>query len=150
MFRHILDSNRWQQHREPSRGSRGGDGKRDGAKLTAIHVSRERPYAHLHSDLAELERLEHIHITEWDAMQAIGQNLVAAAAVHARSLGAEDVETQVLQGHAAGVISDFAKQHEVDLIIMGSRGLSDLPGLLLGSVSHRVLHLVDVPVMMVR
>jgi len=123
---------------------------RDGAKLTILHVSRDRPYARLHADLAELEKLEHIHVSEWEAMRAIGENLVGADAVRARSAGVKEVATEVRQGHPAGVIKDFVKANDIDLIVMGSRGLSDLPGLLLGSVSHRVLHLVEVPVMMVR
>jgi nucleotide-binding universal stress UspA family protein len=43
-----------------------------------------------------------------------------------------------------------AKQLEVGLIALGSRGLSDLSGLFRGSVSHRVIALSDCPVLVVR
>jgi nucleotide-binding universal stress UspA family protein len=55
-----------------------------------------------------------------------------------------------IYGHAAGEIIDDAKEHDVDVIIMGSRGRGDLAGLLLGSTAHKVIHLADRPVLVVR
>lgn len=42
---------------------------------------------------------------------------------------------------------ETAADNSIDLIVMGSRGLSDLKGLLLGSVTHKVIQLADVPVL---
>jgi nucleotide-binding universal stress UspA family protein len=39
---------------------------------------------------------------------------------------------------------------DADLIIMGSRGLSDFEALLLGSVAHKVVHYAHCPVLIVR
>ena len=55
-----------------------------------------------------------------------------------------------LFGHTAADIVQDAKEHEVDVIVMGSRGLTDLAGLVLGSTAHKVIHLADRPVMVVR
>jgi nucleotide-binding universal stress UspA family protein len=38
----------------------------------------------------------------------------------------------------------------VGVIVMGSRGRSDLTGLVLGSTAHKVIHLTDRPVLVVR
>jgi nucleotide-binding universal stress UspA family protein len=53
-------------------------------------------------------------------------------------------------GQAAAEIVELAKQHDVGVIVMGSRGRSDLKGLILGSTAHKVIHLTDRPVLVVR
>jgi nucleotide-binding universal stress UspA family protein len=55
-----------------------------------------------------------------------------------------------LYGHAAREIVEDAKALDVGAIIMGSRGRSDLVGLVLGSTAHKVIHLADRPVLIVR
>jgi nucleotide-binding universal stress UspA family protein len=53
-------------------------------------------------------------------------------------------------GRAARDIVDEAETWGADLIAMGSRGLSDFAGLLLGSVAHKVIHHAGCPVLVVR
>lgn len=50
---------------------------------------------------------------------------------------------------AAGIVR-AAQEYKADLIIMGSRGLGQIGGLVLGSVSERVLHAARRPVLIVR
>lgn len=57
---------------------------------------------------------------------------------------------RVLEGKAEVAIVDAADYERCDLIIMGSRGHSELEGPLPGSVTHRVLQLASCPVMVVR
>jgi|WetSurMetagenome_2_1015567.scaffolds.fasta_scaffold168454_2 nucleotide-binding universal stress UspA family protein len=58
-----------------------------------------------------------------------------------------DVRVEV--GAVAEVILDEAADLQVDLVVMGKRGMGELKGLLLGSVSDRVAHHLAVPVMLV-
>ena len=53
-------------------------------------------------------------------------------------------------GYAAREIVSYAKQVDADVIVMGSRGRGDMAGLLLGSTAHKVIHLSDRPVLVVR
>jgi nucleotide-binding universal stress UspA family protein len=53
-------------------------------------------------------------------------------------------------GHAAREIMQDASEHDVGVIVMGSRGRSDLAGLVLGSTAHKVIHLSDRPVLVIR
>jgi nucleotide-binding universal stress UspA family protein len=53
-------------------------------------------------------------------------------------------------GYAAReIISEADRQHS-GVIVMGSRGRGDLAGLLVGSTTHKVIHLADRPVLVVR
>jgi nucleotide-binding universal stress UspA family protein len=53
-------------------------------------------------------------------------------------------------GYAAREIVEEAKNLDIGVIIMGSRGRGDLAGLVLGSTAHKVIHLADRPVLVVR
>ena len=55
-----------------------------------------------------------------------------------------------IAGRAAQEIMDVAASEDAGLIVMGSRGMSDWQGLLVGSVAHKVVHLSSVPVLIVR
>jgi nucleotide-binding universal stress UspA family protein len=57
---------------------------------------------------------------------------------------------RIMEGHANDVIVDVAKIEKCDLIVMGSRGRTDLEGLLLGSNTHRVLKTAPCPVLVMR
>ena len=53
-------------------------------------------------------------------------------------------------GYAAREIVNDAVEVNADVIVMGSRGRGDIAGLLLGSTAHKVIHLSDRPVLVVR
>jgi nucleotide-binding universal stress UspA family protein len=55
-----------------------------------------------------------------------------------------------IYGQAAREIVADARLHNAGVIVMGSRGRSDLSGLFLGSTAHKVIHLTDRPVLVVR
>ena len=82
---------------------------------------------------------------EASAAVAAAVDKLTAAGVKAHG----DVGT-TLFGYAARNIIDDAKEHDVDVIVMGSRGRGDLAGLILGSTAHKVIHLADRPVLVVR
>ncbi|HUF59838.1 MAG TPA: universal stress protein [Actinomycetota bacterium] len=66
-----------------------------------------------------------------------------------RGLNARGEVVRVLEGHMARGIVESAASADADVILMGARGRSDFGGLFLGSVTHRVLHLVEKPVIVV-
>ncbi|MCP4330516.1 MAG: universal stress protein [Alphaproteobacteria bacterium] len=84
------------------------------------------------------------------ASEQVGEHLTKACARLAREKGAKTVETVVAEGDPAKCILETAKKEGADLIVLGSRGLGDLKGLLLGSVSHKVSHLADCTCITVR
>ncbi|MFI5313654.1 MAG: universal stress protein [Candidatus Dormibacteria bacterium] len=58
-------------------------------------------------------------------------------------------QTVTVEGHAATAILQQATDGGHDLIVVGSRGHGDAASILLGSVSHNVLHHSRVPVLIV-
>ena len=76
-------------------------------------------------------------------LEEIGGSMIEAARLIAIAHGCKNIETQIEAGSPARHILDSAKKHNADLIVMGSRGLTDIAGLLLGSVSHNVTHLAE-------
>jgi len=63
---------------------------------------------------------------------------------------AHGVVRDTLYGHAAREIVSEAAERGADVIVMGSRGRGDLAGLVLGSTAHKVIHLADRQVLVVR
>jgi nucleotide-binding universal stress UspA family protein len=53
-------------------------------------------------------------------------------------------------GSPASAILEQAREVDAGMVVLGSRGLSDLGGLLLGSVAHKVTQLSACPVLVVR
>jgi nucleotide-binding universal stress UspA family protein len=53
-------------------------------------------------------------------------------------------------GDPAEVIAAYLKTEGCDRIVMGSRGLGAVTGLVLGSVATKVLHLTQVPITLIR
>lgn len=67
-------------------------------------------------------------------------------------LSAADVDfiDLIIGGDVGDVISNVASVEKCDLIVMGSKGKSDLVGLILGSATHKVLHTTELPVLVVK
>ena len=113
------------------------------AQLILLHVVLEQRVAAFPEDLRTLAKWEKIEITDWTLAQSLAQHLVVAAATRARAHGAKHVHTLVAEGSPAKVILEQAVARKADLIVMGRRGLGGIPGLILGSISSKVLQLAD-------
>jgi len=56
----------------------------------------------------------------------------------------------VVGGEVGETVTNVASVEKCDLIVMGSKGKSDLEGLILGSATHQVLHATNLPVLVVK
>jgi nucleotide-binding universal stress UspA family protein len=61
-----------------------------------------------------------------------------------------DAKSVLLRGDAATEIIQYANENQVDLIVAGSRGLSQMRRLLLGSLSRKLVHYADCSVLIVK
>jgi nucleotide-binding universal stress UspA family protein len=76
--------------------------------------------------------------------------LVENVARRLLDLGANQIETDVIEGPAANVIIGAAESYTPDMIVIGARGTSTWQGMLLGSVSMLVSQRADCPVLIVK
>jgi nucleotide-binding universal stress UspA family protein len=60
------------------------------------------------------------------------------------------VERVDLEGYPPDTLIDYAKNAQADLVILGSRGRGELAALILGSTSHRAIHLAPCDVLVVK
>ena len=85
-----------------------------------------------------------------DVLEFSGARLLSGAEQTCQQMGVKEVERIVDEGDPAEIILDAAKRCGADLIVMGSRGLGNLSGLLLGSVSQKVCQLASCSCMLVK
>ena len=148
-----------------------------GAELIALHVIPDKPLSDAERKMAEVEfhaeiaqsfnatrlidaqgnvRLMGQRLAEQAAAtggrfrRALGERLVEAAARRARGGCGASVRTILEAGDPATAILRAAQDEAADIIVMGRRGLGDLAGLLLGSVSHKVTQLAECACLTVR
>jgi nucleotide-binding universal stress UspA family protein len=76
-----------------------------------------------------------------EELQRVAKHLMEVAVEHAGRQGCKQVTTEIVSGDPAERILHAAEEIEADAIVMGSRGLGDLSGILKGSVSHKVNYL---------
>ena len=84
-----------------------------------------------------------------EELRHVGETVIADADRAAAAAGVA-CKRHVRIGHAAVEIADCARELGCDAIVMGTRGLGRVANLVLGSVAHKVVHLADVPVTLVR
>ena len=110
--------------------------KRDNGKLVIVHVE------------------EDIVGKGGGPIQATEDEIQAEIQRQAEELSAQGIDTSVhmrsvMLGGPAHVIEDIATEANADLIVAGTRGHSPVAGLLLGSVTQRLLHIARRPVLAV-
>ncbi|NIO04766.1 MAG: universal stress protein [Proteobacteria bacterium] len=79
-----------------------------------------------------------------------GKRIIEEAKRETKERGVKEVQSTLIQGNPASRIIEFARAEGIDLIVMGNRGLSGVKEFVLGSVSHRVSHLADCSVTIVK
>lgn len=93
-----------------------------------------------------------LHLTEEDIEQSLEQaSRKAFDAVRGElEAGGVEVRQEVVRGTPAEAIVEFAASRQPTMIVMGTRGLSPVKEMLLGSISERVMRNAPCPVTLVR
>ena len=118
--------------------------KQGSAKLIILHVILQRLYAVTPSEPGVLAPT--VFVSE---MQAEGEKILKEAEERASAEGIA-YERKMAQGIPAEEIIKTAQTEHVDLVVMGSRGLTEVRAFLFGSVSDKVCHRVKCPALIVK
>jgi nucleotide-binding universal stress UspA family protein len=101
--------------------------RRDGARVVIAHAQTRALETAIH---AGLER-------QVDDLRASGVHADVALA------------PATIEGREADAIAQIAHDHDADLVVIAGRGRSPFVGAVLGSVTQRLLHVSDVPVLVI-
>jgi len=109
------------------------------AKLVLVHAIPDTEVPEALKHYAEAEHIE--GPPSYIRYKYVAEGIMRDAKRHAEEAGASDIETAFGDGDPATTILENATDRGVDMIVMGSRDLSSLKGLLMGSVSRKVSEL---------
>ncbi|OYR39445.1 universal stress protein UspA [Halorubrum sp. Ib24] len=96
----------------------------------------------------QVDRLKQGRFDEMEELKSKADEATGAVAARGAERDIEVVE-QISGGRPHTVIADYAENHDVDLIVMGSHGRAGVRRALLGSVTERTLRSTHVPVLVV-
>ena len=111
--------------------------------LHVVHDPADAPGSYLKSNEDLLRPMEDV------ATEMLDQFLEEFQAKHAGLGALGDVEKVLVKGIPATRILEVAQSKRARLIVMGSRGRTGLPHLLLGSKAERVVQMSPIPVTIV-
>jgi nucleotide-binding universal stress UspA family protein len=128
------------------------------ASARALRVAAERARAHraelhvLHVEPPMSYEEIRVYVVREDLEKFRREACRRVLDAAAQALAAEKVEhvEHLRQGEVAQTIAELAQSQAMDEVVMGTRGMGALGTLLLGSVAYRVVHLVQVPVTLVK
>ncbi len=118
-----------------------------GATLHLLHVVREMQLPKELGGVADLDKVEK---QRGSALKQVGEEILNQAKLVAQSKGVKSIEDSIGAGDPANAIVGYAADKPIDLIVLGSRGLGQVQGMLLGSVSRKVSNLAKVPCLLAK
>lgn len=117
------------------------------AELLILNVIRDMQ---LPAEMREMPEFENFFNTREDLMRQAAERILDEARKQARKDGAHSVQTAIGSGDPATSVAGFARRRKIDLIVVGTRGLSKMQASAMGSVSRKLLDLTDVNCLVVR
>lgn len=117
------------------------------AEMLILNVIRDMQ---LPEELKEAPEFEDFLNARDDLMRQAADQILKNAKQKAKKDGAKNIQSAIGSGDPATSVAGFAKRRNVDLIVVGTRGLSKIKAASMGSVSRKLLDLTDVNCLVIR
>jgi nucleotide-binding universal stress UspA family protein len=117
------------------------------AELLILNVIRDMQ---LPEELKAAPEFEDFLNARDDLMRLAADQILKNAKQKAKKEGAKNVQTAIGSGDPATSVAGFARRRNIDLIVVGTRGLSKIKAASMGSVSRKLLDLTDVNCLVIR
>ena len=118
-----------------------------GGKLTLLTVAKELKMT---EEVKRYIELEHLSGEPQYVLDEYTESVIDKAKEAAEAEGLRGVQTEVRSGNPARSIVEFAERKKADCIVLGRRGMGDIEGVFLGSVSFKVNSLANCTVITVK
>jgi nucleotide-binding universal stress UspA family protein len=117
------------------------------AELLILHVIRDMQLPAVLKEAPELEEFNH---TREDILRQVATTILSEASALAKKEGALKIQTAIGSGDPASSVVGFAKRRNIDTIVLGTRGLGKMKGLVMGSLSRKILDIAEANCVIVR
>ena len=117
------------------------------SELLIVNVIRDMQ---LPQELRDDPDFESFYNTRDELMREAADRILKQARKLARKQGALNVQTAIGSGDPATSVAGFARRRKIDLIVVGTRGLSKTKTVWMGSVSRKLLDLTEINCLVVR
>ena len=117
------------------------------AELLILHVIRDMQLPTLVKKAPELEDFAN---AREDILRQVAENILNEAQVRAGKGGAIKIQTAIGSGDPASSVIGFAKRRNIDMIVIGTRGLGKIKEVLMGSVSRKIANSAEANCLIVR
>lgn len=120
--------------------------KRYQASVTLLHVIRDMP---LPTEILEMIAAGEVTESRMEILQNSAEIILGNAKKKFDEASLSDVKSHCIVGDPAFQIADYAKKNDVDLIVIGHRGLGTR-GEMLGSMARKLLNMTQVSCLVIR
>ena len=129
----------------------------DGSNQADAAVEVTAQFAHASSASVQVVHVWNLEVHHrhgvWDVeVRSEAEHLIneTVKRLREKNVDAEGLIVRADHAHVAAAIAEAARQIQADLVVVGSRGLSDWQAMMRHSTSHQLLSAIDAPVLIVR